>query len=50
MSFKDYLIMEGKGIIEIEYCMSKLVDMAFKRRIKPPSFDLNAKALGLFRC
>ena len=39
MPFEDYLVMEGEGIIEVEYCMSKLVDMAFKQRIKPPSFD-----------
>ena len=28
MSFGDYMIMEGEDIVEVEYYMSKLVDMA----------------------
>ena len=38
MPFEDYLIMEGEDIIEVDYCMSKLVDMALAQRIVPPSF------------
>ena len=38
--------MEGEGIIEVEYCMSKVVDMALGQRLKPPSFDLNAGLLN----
>ena len=43
--FEDYLIMKGEDIIEVEYCMSKLVDMTLGQRIKPPRLDLNAKPL-----
>ena len=32
--------MEGEDIIEAEYCMSKLVDMALGQRIEPASLDL----------
>ena len=45
MPFEDFLIMEGEGIIEGEYCMSKLVDMAFGRRKEPLGFDLNEEPL-----
>ena len=27
MSFEEYVVMEGEDIIEVEYCMSELVDM-----------------------
>jgi hypothetical protein len=30
---------------DVEYCMSKLVDMALGQKEEPPSFDLNAKPL-----
>jgi hypothetical protein len=39
MSFEEYVVMEGEDIIEAEYCMSKLVDMALGQRIKPASLD-----------
>ena len=39
MPLEDYLI------IKTEYCKSKLVDMAVRHRIEPPSSDLNAKPL-----
>ena len=41
MPFEDYLILKGEDIIEVEYCMSELVDMALGQRKEPPSFDLN---------
>ena len=28
MPYEDHMIMEGEDIIEVEYCMSKLVDLA----------------------
>jgi hypothetical protein len=31
MPFEEYVVMEGEDIIEAEYCMSKLVDMALIR-------------------
>lgn len=40
VSFEDYLIMKGANIIEAEYCMTKLVDMALGHKIDTPSFDL----------
>ena len=46
MPFEGNLIMEGKAIIEVEYCMLELVDMALGHRIEPPSSDLNAKPLN----
>ena len=30
MPFEDYLIMEGECIIEVDYCMLELVDMALE--------------------
>ena len=45
MSFKDYMIMKGEDIIEVEFCMSKLVDVALEQRIKTHSFDFNAELL-----
>ena len=45
MPFADYLIAEGEDIIEVEYCMSKLVDKALGQRRESPNFDLNAKPL-----
>jgi hypothetical protein len=45
MPFEDYLIEEGEDIIEVEYCMSELVDKALGQRRESPSFDLNAKPL-----
>ena len=46
MPFEGNLIMEGKAIIEVEYCMLELVDMALGHRIEPPSSGLNAKPLN----
>ena len=47
MSFEDDdLMMEGEDIIEVEYDMSKLVDMALGKRISPPSYDLIAGPLN----
>ena len=40
MPFEDYLKMEGEGIIEVEYCMLELVDMALGQRIKLPVVTL----------
>ena len=37
--------MEGEDIIEAQYCLSELGDMALGKTIEPPSFDLNAKPL-----
>ena len=37
--------MEGEYIIEAEYCMLELVDMALGHRIKPPGFDLKVEPL-----
>jgi hypothetical protein len=45
MPFEDYLMMEGEDIIEVEYCMSELVDMALGQIIEPPYFGLNVKPL-----
>jgi hypothetical protein len=35
--------MEGEDIIEVEYCMSKLVDKALGQRIELASLDLTAE-------
>ena len=45
MPFEDYMIMKGKDIIEVEYGMWELIDMALGHRIEPPSFDLHAMLL-----
>ena len=37
--------MEGEDIIEVEYCMLDLVDMALGQRIEPRSFNLNVEPL-----
>lgn len=37
------LVMEGEDIIEVEYCMSELVDMALGQRIEPVSLDLSVE-------
>ena len=37
--------MEGEDIIEVEYCMLDLVDMALGQRIEPHSFNLNVEPL-----
>jgi hypothetical protein len=31
--FEEYVVMEGEDIIEAEYCMSELVDMALGQRL-----------------
>ena len=46
MLFEDYLIVKGVNIIEGEYCMTKLVDMALGHKIDTPSFDLNVEPLN----
>jgi hypothetical protein len=38
--------MKGEDIIEVEYCMSVLVDMALGQRIKPVSLDLTAETVN----
>ena len=41
--------MEGEDIIEVEYCMSELVDMAFGQRMQPTSLgtlDLTAETVN----
>ena len=45
MPFEDYMILEGEDIVEDEYCMSKLIDMALGHRPEPHSFDLNVELL-----
>lgn len=40
MPIEDYVIMEGANIIEVEYWMTKLVDMTLRHRIEPPSLTL----------
>ena len=37
--------MQGEDIVDIEYCMLELLDTALGQRIKPTSFNLNAKPL-----
>jgi hypothetical protein len=37
--------MEGEDIIEVEYCMLELVDMALGQRIEPTSLDLTAETV-----
>ena len=34
MSFEDYLIMKGEDIIEVEYYMLELVDLALRQRME----------------
>jgi hypothetical protein len=46
MPFEDYVVMEGEDIIEAEYCMSKLVDMALGHRIELASLDLTAETVN----
>jgi len=46
MPFEEYVVMESEDIIEAEYCMSKLIDMALGQRIKPASLDLTAETLN----
>jgi hypothetical protein len=38
--------MEGEDIIEVEYCMSELVDMALGQRIDPASLDLTTETVN----
>ena len=38
MPFEEYVVMEGEDIIEAEYCMSELVDMALGQRSEPVKF------------
>jgi NADH/NAD ratio-sensing transcriptional regulator Rex len=38
--------MEGEDIIEVEYCMSELVDMALGQRIEPASLDLTIETVN----
>jgi hypothetical protein len=38
--------MEGEDIIEVEYCMSELVDKALGQRIEPTSLDLTAETVN----
>jgi hypothetical protein len=38
--------MEGEDIIEVEYCMSELVDKALGQRIEPASLDLTAETVN----
>jgi hypothetical protein len=43
--------MEGEDIIEAEYCMLELVDMALGQRIKLASLDLTVETVNTaFRC
>jgi hypothetical protein len=46
LNFEEYVVMEGEDIIEAEYCMSKLVDMASGQRIEPTSLDLTAETVN----
>jgi hypothetical protein len=46
MPFEEYVVMEGEDIIEAEYCMSELVDMALGQRIEPASLDLTAETIN----
>jgi hypothetical protein len=46
MPFKKYVVMEGEDIIEAEYCMLELVDMALGQRIEPASLDLIAETVN----
>ena len=39
------LIKRLNGLIEVKYCMLKLVDMALGQRIKPTNFSLIPKFL-----
>jgi hypothetical protein len=38
--------MEGEDIIEVEYCMSELVDKALGHRIEPASLDLTVEIVN----
>jgi hypothetical protein len=38
--------MEGEDIIEAEYCMLELVDMALGQRIEPTSLDLTVETVN----
>jgi hypothetical protein len=37
------VVIEGEDIIEVEYCMSELVDKALGQRIEPTSLDLTGE-------
>ena len=41
-----YVVLEGEDIIELEYCMSELVDKALGQRIEPASLDLTAETVN----
>ena len=45
MPFVDFLIMEGEDIIQVEYCILELVDVALRQRQEPPSLDLTVEPL-----
>ena len=42
--------MKVEDILEAEYFMLEVFDLDLGQRIEPPSFGLNAKLFGLFRC
>ena len=44
-TIEDDMIMEVEDIVEVEYCMSKLVDLALGQTIEPPRFNLNVDPL-----
>jgi hypothetical protein len=46
MPFEEYVVMEGEDIIEAEYCMAELVDMALGQRIKLISLDQTVETVN----
>jgi hypothetical protein len=46
MPFEEYVVVESEDIIEAEYCMLELVDMALGQRIEPTSLDLIAETVN----
>jgi hypothetical protein len=44
-AIEEYVVMECVYIIEVEYCMSKLVDVALGQRIVPTSLVLRAESV-----
>ena len=48
--FEALMVMNSEDIIEVDFCISKLVDMALQQRMRHPSLTLTHSPLDLFKC
>ena len=46
MPFEENVVMEGEDVIEAEYCMSELVDIALGQRIEPTSLNFTTETVN----